>query len=75
MRLMFIDHGDWAEVRPLPDNPIAAARGMLRREGATPSEELRAREVRADAERVISPKRGRRSWIDLMRSCVSHVLD
>jgi hypothetical protein len=57
-RLLFIDHGDWAEVRPLPDNPIAVARGMLRREGATPSEVLRARERRAEAERTVSTAGG-----------------
>jgi bifunctional DNA-binding transcriptional regulator/antitoxin component of YhaV-PrlF toxin-antitoxin module len=51
-RLVLIDHGDSVEVRPLPDDPIAAARGILRRDGATPSEVLRARERRADAERM-----------------------
>jgi hypothetical protein len=51
-RLVLIDYGGFVEVRPLPDDPIAAARGLLRREGATPSEALRAGERRADAERM-----------------------
>jgi AbrB family looped-hinge helix DNA binding protein len=44
------DQGDRVVVRPLPDDPIAAACGSLRRR-PLPAEAVRARERRADAVR------------------------
>jgi AbrB family looped-hinge helix DNA binding protein len=44
------DEGDRVVVRPLPDEPIAAACGSLKRRGAA-SEAVRARERSADAAR------------------------
>ncbi len=44
------DEGDRLVVRPLPDDPIAAACGSLQRRGPT-SEEIRARERAAEAAR------------------------
>lgn len=44
------DEGDRVVVRPLPDDPIAAACGSLKRRGST-SETIRARERAAEAAR------------------------
>ncbi|MFI5395681.1 MAG: AbrB/MazE/SpoVT family DNA-binding domain-containing protein [Candidatus Binatia bacterium] len=44
------DEGDRVVVRPLPDDPIAAACGSLKRRGS-PSEAIRARERAADTAR------------------------
>ena len=48
-RVAVDDEGDRVMVRPLPDDPIAAACGSLRRRGAT--EAIRTRERRESAER------------------------
>jgi bifunctional DNA-binding transcriptional regulator/antitoxin component of YhaV-PrlF toxin-antitoxin module len=50
-RVLLDDRGDALIVRPLPDDPIAAARGSLRGPGAT-TDEIRAmlRAEEADAE-------------------------
>lgn len=50
-RVILVDHGDSLEVRPLPDDPIAAALGSLRSGGLT-TDEIRAqmREEEAIAE-------------------------
>ena len=45
------DEGDRVVVRPLPDDPIAAACGSLKRRGST-SEAIRARERAAEAARL-----------------------
>ncbi|HEY7446393.1 MAG TPA: AbrB/MazE/SpoVT family DNA-binding domain-containing protein [Vicinamibacterales bacterium] len=45
-RVVVEDEGDRVTVRPLPDDPVAAACGSLRRRGPSP-EALRARERRA----------------------------
>jgi bifunctional DNA-binding transcriptional regulator/antitoxin component of YhaV-PrlF toxin-antitoxin module len=47
-RLLVSDRGDHAVVRPLPDDPIAAARGVFRDDGP-PSEVLREQERRVEA--------------------------
>jgi AbrB family looped-hinge helix DNA binding protein len=44
------DEGDRVVVRPLPDDPIAAACGSLKRRGGA-SEAIRSRERAADASR------------------------
>jgi len=44
------DEGDRLVVRPLPDDPIAAACGSLKR-GGSPSETIRARERAAETAR------------------------
>ena len=49
-RVVIEDQGDRVVVRPLPDDPIAAACGSLKRRGV-PSAEIRARERVADASR------------------------
>lgn len=48
-RVAVDDEGDRIMVRPIPDDPIAAACGSLRRRGST--ESVRARERRASAAR------------------------
>lgn len=48
-RVAVDDEGDRILVRPLPDDPVAAACGSLRRRGST--EAVRARERRAAAVR------------------------
>ncbi len=53
-RIMIEDRGDQVIVRPLPDDPIAAARGSLRpnaAEVATTSDEARARTRAEEAAR------------------------
>lgn len=49
-RLLVSDRGDHAVVRPLPDDPIAAARGIFRDDGP-PAEVLREEERRVEAAR------------------------
>lgn len=49
-RVAVEDEGDRVTVRPLPDDPVAAACGSLRRRGSPP-EAVRARERRAAAAR------------------------
>jgi bifunctional DNA-binding transcriptional regulator/antitoxin component of YhaV-PrlF toxin-antitoxin module len=46
------DHGDYVVVKPLPDDPVRAARGALREEvGSTTSLRARARADEAAAEK------------------------
>jgi bifunctional DNA-binding transcriptional regulator/antitoxin component of YhaV-PrlF toxin-antitoxin module len=47
--VLVIDRGDYAIVRPIPDDPIAALQGMHRGHGPT-TEAARAAERGADAE-------------------------
>jgi bifunctional DNA-binding transcriptional regulator/antitoxin component of YhaV-PrlF toxin-antitoxin module len=47
-RVIIGDEGDRVVMRPLPDDPIAAACGSLRRRGPA-AEKVRAQERRADA--------------------------
>jgi AbrB family looped-hinge helix DNA binding protein len=49
-RVVVEDEGDRVTVRPLPDDPIAAACGSLRRAGPA-TEAIRARERRSTAAR------------------------
>jgi len=49
-RVLVEDEGDCVLIRPLPDDPVAAACGSLKR-GAAASETVRARERRAAAAR------------------------
>ncbi len=49
-RVVIEDEGDRVVVRPLPDDPIAAACGSLKRRGV-PSEAIRARERAAKSAR------------------------
>jgi AbrB family looped-hinge helix DNA binding protein len=49
-RVVVEDEGDRIMVRPLPDDPIAAACGSLKRQGPAP-EAIRARERRSAAAR------------------------
>jgi AbrB family looped-hinge helix DNA binding protein len=49
-RVVVEDDGDRVVVRPLPDDPVAAACGSLARRGPA-AEEVRARERRAGAAR------------------------
>lgn len=48
--VLVIDKGDHVIVRPVPDDPIAALRGKFAGPGPT-SDEMRAEEREADAER------------------------
>lgn len=49
-RVLVIDRGDYALVRPLPDDPIAELRGSIRAD-APSLEDLRAQERRDEARR------------------------
>lgn len=49
-KVVIDDEGDRVVVRPLPDDPIAAACGSLKR-GGIPSETIRARERAAETVR------------------------
>jgi bifunctional DNA-binding transcriptional regulator/antitoxin component of YhaV-PrlF toxin-antitoxin module len=49
-QVLIEDEGDWVVVRPLPDDPIAAACGSLQRCGGPP-EEIRGRERAAESAR------------------------
>jgi bifunctional DNA-binding transcriptional regulator/antitoxin component of YhaV-PrlF toxin-antitoxin module len=48
-RVLVIDRGDYAIVRPIPDDPVAALRGVHAGPGPT-TDETRAAERAADAE-------------------------
>lgn len=55
-RLMLIDHGDRVELRPLPDDPIAALRGIFKDVSGPPTEVLLADLRREDA--ALEERRG-----------------
>lgn len=57
-KVLVVDRGDYAIVRPVPDDPVAALRGAHAGPGPT-TDEARTAERRAEAE-LESHRRGRR---------------
>jgi len=58
-RVVIEDEGDRLVLRPLPDDPIASARGALRGEITVPTEKLR--EIARQDERIAEDRKWRRS--------------
>ncbi len=51
------DHGDYVVVRPMPDDPVAAVRGIFKDRMTTTTDELR-RQAREDERRAEERKDG-----------------
>jgi AbrB family looped-hinge helix DNA binding protein len=49
-RVLVVDHGDRVELRPVPDDPIAALEGKYKGLGSMTTDEMRAEDRRQDAE-------------------------
>jgi len=58
-RVVIEDEGNRLVLRPLPDDPIASARGALRGEITVPTEKLR--EIARQDERIAEDRKWRRS--------------